>query len=79
MQRWKNIRACEQCSCKFYSSSGKICAKSWYLVAKVRNVANSRFYCHLLSATSQDGSSLKFIAAIAGRQCYIQNASDRGL
>ena len=31
------------------------------------------------AATSQDGSSLEFIAAIAGRQCYIQDASDRGL
>ena len=29
--------------------------------------------------TSQDGSSLEFIAAIAGRQCFIQNASGRGL
>ena len=26
-QRWKNIQACEQCLCKFFSSSGKICAK----------------------------------------------------
>ena len=31
------------------------------------------------AATSQDGSSLEFIAAIAGRQCYIQDASGRGL
>ena len=31
------------------------------------------------TATSQDGSSLEFIAAIAGRQCYIQDASGRGL
>ena len=31
------------------------------------------------AATSQDGSSLKCIAAIAGRQCYIQDASGRGL
>ena len=30
-------------------------------------------------ATSQDGSSLDFIQAIAGRQCYIQDASGRGL
>ena len=29
--------------------------------------------------TSQDGSSLEFIVAIAGRQCYIQDASGRGL
>ena len=29
------------------------------------------------AATSQDGS--EFIAAIAGRQCYIQDASGRGL
>ena len=31
------------------------------------------------AASSQDGSSLEFIAAIAGRQCYIQDASGRGL
>ena len=29
--------------------------------------------------TSQDGSSLEFIAAIAVRQCYIQDASGRGM
>ena len=27
------------------------------------------------AATSQDGLSLEFIAAIAGRQCYIQDES----
>ena len=31
------------------------------------------------AATSQDGSSLELIAAIAGMQCYIQDASGRGL
>ena len=31
------------------------------------------------AATSQDGSSLELIAAIAGRQYYIQDASGRGL
>ena len=31
------------------------------------------------AATNQDGSSLEFIAAIAGRQCYIQDARGRGL
>ena len=31
------------------------------------------------AATSQDGSSLEFIAAFAGRQCYIQDARSRGL
>ena len=31
------------------------------------------------AATSQDGLSLEFIAAIAGRQCYILDASGRGL
>ena len=31
------------------------------------------------AATSQDGSSLEFIAANAVRQCYIQDASGRGL
>ena len=30
-------------------------------------------------ATSQDCSSLEFFAAIAGRQCNIQDASGRGL
>ena len=29
------------------------------------------------AATSQDGLSLEFIAAIAGGQCYIQDASGR--
>ena len=31
------------------------------------------------ASTSQDGSSLEFLAAIVGRQCYIQDASGRGL
>ena len=31
------------------------------------------------AATSQDGQSLDFITAIAGRQCYIKDASGRGL
>ena len=31
------------------------------------------------AATSEDGLSLEFIAAIAGRQYYIQDASGRGL
>ena len=31
------------------------------------------------AATSQAGSSLEFIAAIAVRQCYIQDASSRAL
>ena len=31
------------------------------------------------AATSQDGSALEFIAAIVGRQSYIQDASGRGL
>ena len=31
------------------------------------------------AANSQVGSSLEFIAAIAGRQCYTQDASGRGL
>ena len=31
------------------------------------------------ASTSQDGPSLEFMAAITGRQCYIQDASDRGL
>ena len=31
------------------------------------------------AATGQDGLSLKFIAAIAGRQCCIQDGSGRGL
>ena len=31
------------------------------------------------AATSQDGSSLKVISVIEGKQCYIQDASGRGL
>jgi hypothetical protein len=31
------------------------------------------------AATSQNVSFLEFIAAIVGRQCYIQDASGRGL
>ena len=31
------------------------------------------------NATSQDGTSLEFIALIVGRQCYIKDASVRGL
>ena len=31
------------------------------------------------AATSQDGSFLEFIVVIAGRQCYIQDASGGGL
>ena len=31
------------------------------------------------AAISQDGSALEFIAAIAGRQCHIQEASGREL
>ena len=31
------------------------------------------------AATCQDGSSLEFIAAIAGRQCNFQDAIGRGL
>ena len=31
------------------------------------------------ASTSQDGSSLKFIPAIVGRQSFIQDASGRGL
>ena len=26
-QRWKNVPACQQCWCKFFASSDKICAK----------------------------------------------------
>ena len=31
------------------------------------------------ASTSQDGSSPEFVAAIAVRQCYIQDVSGRGL
>ena len=31
------------------------------------------------AATSQDGSSLEFVAATAGRECNIQDARGRGL
>ena len=32
-----------------------------------------------VSDTSRDGSSLEFIAATSGRECYIQDAIGRGL
>ena len=32
-----------------------------------------------VSDTSRDGSSLEFIAATSGRECYIQDARGRGL
>ena len=32
-----------------------------------------------LYATSQDGSSLEFVAATAGKECNIQDAMGRGL
>ena len=31
------------------------------------------------AATSQDGSSLEFVSATAGKECYIQDARCRGL
>ena len=47
------------------------------------NAGGGAVCCHLTfqctGATSQDGSSLEFIAPIAGRQCYIWDASGRGL
>ena len=33
-QRWKNIQACEQCSCYFFSSSGKIYAKFYVFLTQ---------------------------------------------
>ena len=38
-----------------------------------------QFTFQTLHATSQDGSSLEFVAAAAGRECNIQNARNRGL
>ena len=46
----KNIWACEQCSCEFFSSWGKnLCRILLCYVAKVMNVAILRFYCHSLA------------------------------
>ena len=38
-----------------------------------------QFTFQTLHATSQDGSSLEFVAATAGRECNIQDARGRGL
>ena len=38
-----------------------------------------QFTFQTLHATSQDGSSLAFVAAAAGRECNIQDARGRGL
>ena len=38
-----------------------------------------QFMFQTLHATSQDGSSLAFFAAAAGRECNIQDARGRGL
>ena len=38
-----------------------------------------QFTFQTLYATSQDGSFLEFVAATAGRECYIQDARGRGL
>ena len=46
------------------------------VTTKIKQVARFVRQC---AGTSQDGSSLEFIAAIAGKQCYIQDASGRGL
>ena len=38
-----------------------------------------QFMFQTLPATSQDGSSLEFVAATEGRECNIQDARGRGL
>ena len=38
-----------------------------------------QFTFQTLHATSQDGSSLEFVAATEGRECYFQDARGRGL
>ena len=38
-----------------------------------------QFTFQTLHSTSQDGSSLEFVEATAGRECYIQDARGRGL
>ena len=60
--RWKGRRWPAGAAC------GKECRRSSVLPLNLSDTA----------ATSQDGSSLEFIAAIAGRQSYIQDASGRG-
>ena len=42
-------------------------------------VVSCQFMFQTLHATSQDGSSLAFFAAAAGRECNIQDARGRGL
>jgi hypothetical protein len=43
-QRWKNFPACQQCWCKFFPSSGKMCAKTLLcFVTKVSYVSILRF------------------------------------
>ena len=47
------------------------------------NAGAGAVYCQFmfqtLHATSQDGSSLEFVAATEGRECNIQDARGRGL
>ena len=43
------------------------------------SAVHCQFTFQTLHATSKDGSSLEFVAATAGKECYIQNARGRGL
>ena len=44
VQRWKNIQACEQCLCKFFSSSGKICAKLYGILLEKWGMSQLRVF-----------------------------------
>ena len=43
-QRWKNIQACEQCLCNFFSSSGKICAKLYGILLEKWGMSQLRAF-----------------------------------
>ena len=44
LQRWKNIRACKQCLCKFFHSLGKICDDSTLFFCKSELCCNFVFW-----------------------------------
>ena len=48
LQRWKNVPVCQQCVCKFFSSSGKMCAKFYAVL--LQKWVMSRF-CAFLDNT----------------------------
>ena len=44
LQRWKNIQACKQCLCNFFSSSGKICAKLYGILLEKWGMSQLRAF-----------------------------------